>query len=468
MRRSPIRVRLIPAVAAVAIAIAGCTFDAVTPGGGPSQIVVWAGDGQQGTVKSALPVPVQFRVLDAAGHPVPRVQVMLTIRNDAGRTAEDAVTTDNNGFATFTWTLAAAPGVQQLEARVGSAIPARATAIACLPDDCVASPPDETRLLPITTYDGSGQVVHPDVAIGAGTLPGYWLAITPYPNGNANYENPSILSGIDGRNWTVPTGLTNPVARSALGGYLSDPDVVWDPGTQRLWLYYREVATGQNIIRLKRSDDGVRWDDPVTVATAPSHQIISPTVVRGAPGAPWTMWSVNSGPAGCTAQGTTVERRTSSDGIHWNAPAATDLAQPGEIIWHIDVEWIPARSAYWAIYNTYPTGGTCVTDALYLAESADGVHWTTHPSPIVRRGVLEAFDDIVYRSSFQVDPAGGSVTLWVSGATFTAATGYTWSAALLRRRISELLATAEMPYSGIKDAPRRNLPPPEPDVGPGG
>ena len=47
------------------------------------------------------------------------------------------------------------------------------------------------------TYDSRGQVVHPDVlyvpdGFGPEKWP-YWMAMTPYPNGNDAYENPSIL-----------------------------------------------------------------------------------------------------------------------------------------------------------------------------------------------------------------------------------------------------------------------------------
>ena len=157
------------------------------------------------------------------------------------------------------------------------------------------------------------------------------------------------------------------------------------------------------MILLSQSEDGIGWSAPEEVLRARSHEIVSPAVVRGSPVAPWAMFSVNSGPDGCTAHGTTVELRTSDDGRHWSAPVATDLAEPGQVAWHIDVQWIPARGEYWALYNTYPAGGTCTTDALRFARSPDGLHWTTARSPVLRRGVSDAFRDVVYRSTFVVD-----------------------------------------------------------------
>jgi hypothetical protein len=173
------------------------------------------------------------------------------------------------------------------------------------------------------------------------------------------------------------------------------------------------------------------------------------------------MWSVNSGPAGCTASRTVVERRTSLDGEQWSAPLVTDLAQPGQIVWHIDVQWIPARQEYWALYNTYPAGGTCATDALYLARSADGMRWTTNPSPLLSRGATDEFRDIVYRSTFAVDPTAQVVQFWFSGASYNGS-GYTWGAATEFRRVTDVLNEVEQPPSATKVSPRGiDLPPPE-------
>jgi hypothetical protein len=53
--------------------------------------------------------------------------------------------------------------------------------------------------LNIPTYDGSGQAVHPDIYYNANGWNGYyyWMAMTPYPNGDAAYENPSIIVSND-------------------------------------------------------------------------------------------------------------------------------------------------------------------------------------------------------------------------------------------------------------------------------
>jgi len=284
-------------------------------------------------------------------------------------------------------------------------------------------PPSSVHLLSLETFDGSGQAVHPDAAI----TPLMWggsaaeLFATPYPNGDATKENPSLYSMRSALDWPVPREVMNPIVRPN-SGYLSDPDEVFNPETNELWLYYRAVNTENEIFLIKGSAPNV-WGQPTLVVHGINHTVVSPTVVRRSPG-DWLMWSVNSGTSGCTGSSTTVELRRSLDGVNWTAPITTDLTETDLFAWHIDVQWIPARNEFWAIYNV-KIPGSCTTAALHFARSADGVHWEIAPGPVLSRGVIQAFDDIVYRSSVLFDASSGNVTLWYSGARF-ADSRYTW------------------------------------------
>jgi len=456
---------MFPPVFAV-IGVIACQ-DAAGPKSDLGDIAVVAGDAQFGIPGAPLPNPITFAVLSQDQRPLPGVEVRFVVTGGAGSVPSPTAVTDAGGRVSTTWTIGSGSDAQILEARVTGLSPARATAgtSGCAEAECpFPSPPILDVIAPLTlsTYDHSGQVVHPDVAL-AGQFGGYsyWLGITPYPNGNAGFENPSIFQSANGLFWRVPDGATNPIELPT-SGYLSDPDILFDPAALRLWMYYRQVIGGRNVVHLRRSDDGIHWSSALQVVSTASHEIVSPTVVRGAPHAAWAMWSVNSGPAGCTASRTVVERRTSLDGEQWSAPLVTDLAQPGQVVWHIDVQWIPARQEYWALYNTYPAGGTCVTNALYLARSVDGMRWTTYPSPLLSRGATVEFRDIVYRSTFAVDPAAQVVQFWFSGASYNGG-GYTWRAATELRRVTDVLGQVEQLRGPEEIVPRAlDLPPPEP------
>ncbi|MGH7605255.1 MAG: hypothetical protein ACRENK_14830 [Gemmatimonadaceae bacterium] len=317
-------------------------------------------------------------------------------------------------------------------------------------------PPSSVQLLTLSTFDGSGQAVHPDAAV----TPFGWgsseteLFATPYPNGNAAFENPSLYSKRSALEWPVPPGVMNPIARPSPDGYLSDPDEVFNPPTNELWLYYRSVTT-QNQIFLIRGRSPTAWSEPTLVVSGINHTVVSPTVVRRGDG-DWMMWSVNSGTAGCSGASTTVEQRTSVDGITWSAPTTTDLTEPVGFAWHIDVTWIASRDEFWAVYNV-KIPGSCTTSALHFATSLDGIHWQIQPGPVLSRGVIPAFADIVYRASLLYDAASDEITLWYSGARFNGG-GYTWRIATESLGLMAFLDRVTTPPApstgvGVTDAP---------------
>ena len=329
-------------------------------------------------------------------------------------------------------------------------------AIACT--DAAAphkGPPPSVRLLSLETFDGSGQAVHPDAAV----TPFGWggseteLFATPYPNSDATKENPSLYGKRSALEWPVPPGVVNPIAHPN-GGYLSDPDEVFNPETNELWLYYRAVNS-ENEIFLIRGGAPTLWSPPTLVVHGVNHTVVSPTVVRRGQG-DWLMWSVNSGTSGCAGPSTTVELRASVDGVHWSHPTTTDLTEELAFAWHIDVQWIPAKAEFWAIYNV-KVPGSCTTAALHFAKSVDGVHWQIQPGAVLSRSIIPAFEDIVYRGSLLYDQATDAVTLWYSGARFENGR-YTWRIATESMGLPAFLARVATPLPpgaglGVTSAP---------------
>lgn len=417
---------LVPRLALLLL-LPSCSDGASGPSATPVQLEPVAGDQQVAAPGELLPQQLVARVLDAQGIPVRGARVFWTA--SAGRISPASGRTDSQGTISAEWELGAAAGEQFAEARVDELPPLRFVASADPEIGTVAIAP---RVTPFTTYDGSGQVVHPDIA----RLPGEWpagplrLAITPYPFGNAVHENPSIFGGTDGQAWVVPPRVVNPLARPAAGGHLSDPDVLWVPEHNELWMYYRGVEEGKNRIWLIRSGDGAAWTAPRLVVEAPNHLAISPSVIRRGAN-DWLMWTVNGGFAGCMAANATLELRRSTDGITWSAPQPATLEGQRGYPWHVEVQWVESRREYWAMYNV-KTAGSCTTTSLWMATSADGVTWTTFPSPVLARNAIPELRDIVYRATFAYDPSRDAVTIWHSGARFTER-GYEWRAAMERR-----------------------------------
>ena len=402
---------------------------------GPARVIVTDGDGQVAPINTLLPAPIIVTVLDEHGRPLPGVALEWHTSGADRLIPTDAVT-DASGRARARWMLGEDAGQRMGQAGLPGLEPAVFSAVG---EGGEWMPFDQLAPLDFTTYDGSGQVVHPDYAAtpaGAFGLP-FHLAITPYPYGNPSFENPSFFESDQRGRWSVSNGASNPVARPD-AGYLSDPDLVYVPEAGELRLYYRQVTT-QNLVLLTRSTDGLRWTAPVEVARAPNHEIVSPSVVRRAAD-DWWMFAVNSGPAGCTAPGTTVEVRRSADGVAWGPAQTAVLEQPDLWPWHLDVQWIPGRQAFWAVYNAKTATG-CTTPAVYLAESADGIIWSPLERPVLVKGAIPAFEDIVYRATFEYEPLSDAITFWFSGARFDGAR-YVWSAAVERRHRADVFAPA--------------------------
>lgn len=414
---------------------------------------VTAGDGQRGIVGSDLPVEVTVVLLDGRQRPLANVPVTWQAgAGEADVITPESRTTDNDGRAGAHWQLDHTPGNHTLIATSANGATARVSAWA------YDRPLSDIHAMPVTTYDGSGQVVHPDFA----QLPGSWtgdplrLVATPYPAGDAAFENPSLFTGNTGIDWFVPARVTNPLEKPD-AGYLSDPDVVYDPDDGELRIYYRKVTT-ENEIWMIRSTDGTKWSTPVLVAHAPNHAIISPSVVRRGTG-DWLMWSVNAGTIGCNSPSTRVELRRSANGLTWTDPETATLSEPDGFAWHIDVEWIASFGQYWAVYPV-KRAGSCTTDRLRLATSTDGLHWQSYPSPVLIRGASEELNDVVYRSSLAYDETTGVVTIWYSGAKANDGV-YAWHLAWERMPQTELFTRVNQPPPGQLGAPqpaRTNIP----------
>ncbi|HET7549718.1 MAG TPA: hypothetical protein VFK04_00405 [Gemmatimonadaceae bacterium] len=425
----------------VAVLGSGACTDEGSTGPGTIQLQAVSGDGQRAAPGRVLPELLAVKLVDGRGRPVRGEPVEWGATNGVVTPVEEF--TNDRGLATARWKVGDRIGRDTAFARSGT------NALVQFAAQVDEAATDGVIALDVETYDGSGQAVHPDHV----WLPAGWkdatqaLLATPYPFGNASFENPSFFTGVDGDGWVVPTGLANPIVLPN-AGYLSDPDALYDPASRELLVYYRQV-TSENRIWLIRSSDGVRWGEPELVASAPNHQIISPTVVhRGA--ADWLMWSVNAGSAGCTSASTTVELRHSTDGVHWSSAEPVVLDQPDGFAWHLDVEWIPARNEYWAVYPL-KAPGDCTTRALYLATSPDGVHWTTYASPLRSRGAIPEMMDVVYRSTIDYDPTSDAVTLWYSGASFDGG-AYVWHLARERLPLSAMLARVSL-VAASRDLP---------------
>ena len=254
--------------------------------------------------------------------------------------------------------------------------------------------PDSRAKLETPTYDGSGQAIHPDVVYFENGWNGYkyWMAMTPYPNSNNAYENPSILASSDEYNWVEPDGITNPVEPAPAVGYNSDPDMIYNDDSDELWLYFRYTNQSQDIIYLKKSSDGIHWSDKTNVLESSFASLLSPAVIKES--GKYYMWVVDKNPSPYQLK---LYESTDGENFSLNTSCLLDYTPSGKDIWHVDV--IKVNSEYWGLFTFCDAGAATYGGRNYFAKSTDKVNWHVQEKILidVRSGYWDS--DIIYRGS---------------------------------------------------------------------
>jgi len=197
--------------------------------GPAASIETLSGDGQTGTVASALSLPVQVHVQDRFGNATSATQVDFSATSGGGTVASSSVRPDSGGVAGTAWSLGTSAGTQTIEARVpgAPAIVFTATAVPGAPDRLVLiSGDDQTGpatlalATPLTvevrdTFDNfvSGTAIAFGVIEGGGGL--------------TSSSSTTDTQGRASTTWTLGPGLgTNRVSATVVGFSGSGPGSV--------------------------------------------------------------------------------------------------------------------------------------------------------------------------------------------------------------------------------------------------
>lgn len=191
--------------------------------------------------------------------------------------------------------------------------------------------PNATNPLNIPTHEGSNQVVHPSIIDfqlehGIESWGGYryWMVMTPYPNSNDAHEDPNIVASNDGITWVVPNGLVNPIdnAQGTPMDYNSDPNMIYDPTTNKLWVYYRYYLINNKMeLRLIKLSNDMSYTTPQIIKTEnpfiPDHHSFRSLFIWRESTTKWHMWG-----GGGTRPYKTYYH-FSTDGVNWGTPTQT-------------------------------------------------------------------------------------------------------------------------------------------------
>ncbi|PKE26174.1 hypothetical protein [Macrococcoides caseolyticum] len=203
--------------------------------------------------------------------------------------------------------------------------------------------PNVDQALNIPTYDGSNSATHPSVLYFKNGWNGYkfWMAMTPYPNANNKFENPSIVASNDNVTWDEPpTNPVNPIAPLAEGdNYNSDPCLLMKGNTMEMWYRVSRLATEttwhpREFYRMT-STDGKNWTPKELMFTGATveEEILSQTI-RYIDGK-YKMWYVLTKKPEIPV----IKYTESIDGKTWSPPRKLNITMPDPAytFWHGDV-----------------------------------------------------------------------------------------------------------------------------------
>ena len=265
-------------------------------------------------------------------------------------------------------------------------------------------------LLQITTYDGSGQITHPDILYFENEegKSKFYLSFTPYPYGHLEYENPCILESDNGYEFYEAKNNLNPlISPVSLPGYNNDPDLFFDKSSQKFYLFYQETqpADSQNI-KMISSTDAVFWSTPKTMIHQDFHNndnfSLSPALIKK--DSIYHMFFVN-----ITGK-REIKQLTSSNIEEWDYDKQTKISinSPQNFKpWHIDVSK-GDDDTYYMLITGYEKHKEY--QDLYLATSNNLNDWHFIKKPIIKHSKSFYNSRSTYRSTAIIK--GNTMVVW--------------------------------------------------------
>lgn len=230
------------------------------------------------------------------------------------------------------------------------------------------------------TYDGSNEAVHPSVLYIDKSFCGYkyWMAITPYPSGNDDFENPQILVSNDGKNFCFFKTLNSYLAIPKdvkIGGHYSDVNLCFANNELELYFRYNPHLKGTrrpnnrlNYVYVMKTTDGLHWSDKKLVLSNDTfkekYNYVSPTITYE--DGVYSIWFSN--------YSSNLYYTKTKDWIKFEPIMTCEFVDKATNIkiWHHDI--IKTNLGYEAIISAYTDNSGI--QSLYYSHSQNGINFT--------------------------------------------------------------------------------------------
>jgi len=257
-------------------------------------------------------------------------------------------------------------------------------------------------------YSGVGaSIVHPDLLYIPSGFAGYnyWIAYTPYPNLNSDYENPCVACSNDLNTWVALS--TNPIVAKPAGGYNSDTNLALSEDGSTLYMTYRERTTN-NTIYVLETTDGVTWSAPVAtmVTTVGVSDTASQSLFYDTNVGLWRMyWHDIVDLAG---QYPVYTATSSSPYGAWSTPQLCNVTvDSGRVRWHGECRLKNDGTYYYL--SSEPLTSNIGLGNLRLSTSTDGINFT---SQYIFTGGYYKSSILIDQSLILISSLGGRPTLY--------------------------------------------------------
>jgi predicted GH43/DUF377 family glycosyl hydrolase len=226
----------------------------------------------------------------------------------------------------------------------------------------------------------------------------------------------ALVESKDGIEWSTPTIVLGPEAKSGWEDDINRPVVIKHGGRYRMW--YTGQARGRSWIGYATSEDGKSWrresDRPVLAADRPWEKgaVMCPHVIHDEDGL-YRMWY--SG--GEQYEPNAIGHANSKDGLTWDKHEDNPIFRPDSgLAWEKDrvtaCQVVRRGDGYLIFYIGFRDRDHA---QIGVARSKDGVTgWQRHPAnPIIRPGEGKWDHDAVYKPYAILD--GKRWLLWYNG-----------------------------------------------------
>jgi hypothetical protein len=272
--------------------------------------------------------------------------------------------------------------------------------------------PQDT-LLSIPTFDGSNQVVHPDVLFKNNQL---LLALTPYPYYNDSLENPCLYKSKDGIQYEEYIAGINPLVPTPVMDHNSDPDILFNENGDLVIFYLETMRPNTNkVIALTINDKTSEISSKTVIEYNLSKQedlILSPSLAEiGKKKKLYYLYFVDMDVASDRIQ---YIESTTLYSFDKSQTKKNSISFPSDYVpWHLDV--IRSNQTYYLVTNGYYGDPADKNYSLFLAESNDLIHWKNNREILTPNDVPDKTLKYLYRSSGLI--LNKTLALWYSYVT---------------------------------------------------